>query len=124
MRLLLWIQTIYYLVTAIWPIVHIESFMDVTGPKTDIWLVKTVGVLLIPISLCFLTHLLLKVDHRPVMVLAATSCTGFACIDFYYALNDVIDDIYLADGVIQLILLAGWIYIIARYRKTEIKHGR
>ncbi|HYE56274.1 MAG TPA: hypothetical protein VD996_15600 [Chitinophagaceae bacterium] len=90
---------------------HIESFMVVTGPKNDIWLVKTVGALLIPICCCFLTHLFLRIDHRPVIVLAAVSCIAFACIDFYYALNDVISKVYLADGAVQLLLLLSWIYL-------------
>ena len=31
--------------TGIWPLLDIESFQDVTGSKTDLWLVRTVGVL-------------------------------------------------------------------------------
>lgn len=39
-------QGLYFLVTGIWPLVHIKSFQWVTGPKVDLWLVKTVGVLI------------------------------------------------------------------------------
>ena len=49
------LQGIYYLITGIWPLIHIGSFMKITGPKTDRWLVKTVGVLLAVISLVYLT---------------------------------------------------------------------
>lgn len=31
-------QEIYHTVAGIWPILHIDGFMMVTGPKTDIWL--------------------------------------------------------------------------------------
>ena len=34
-----------YLATGLWPLFNIESFQQVTGPKTDLWLVRTVGVL-------------------------------------------------------------------------------
>ena len=54
-RLLLRLQGIFYLLTGIWPVLHIESFMAVTGPKTDIWLVKTVGLLKTACSLGMLT---------------------------------------------------------------------
>jgi hypothetical protein len=118
-RFTLWSQTVYYLITAIWPLVHIESFMAVTGPKTDIWLVKTVGALLIPISLCFLTHLFMRVNHWPVVILATVSCISFASIDLYYALNNVIDDIYLADAAAQILLLILWIIIILRHQHYE-----
>lgn len=41
------IQGLYYLLTSLWGLLHIESFMMVTGPKFDIWLVKMVSVLII-----------------------------------------------------------------------------
>ena len=40
----------FYVATGLWAIVHIGSFQKVTGPKTDIWLVKTVGLLLVAIG--------------------------------------------------------------------------
>jgi hypothetical protein len=39
-------QGAYYLLTGVWPLVSIGSFQRVTGPKTDLWLVKTVGLLI------------------------------------------------------------------------------
>jgi hypothetical protein len=38
-------QGVYYLLTGVWPLPSIGSFQRVTGPKTDLWLVRTVGVL-------------------------------------------------------------------------------
>ena len=34
---ILLIQGVYYALTGIWPVVHIGSFMKVTGPKRDLW---------------------------------------------------------------------------------------
>lgn len=45
-----YVQGIYFLATGIWSLVHIASFQKVTGPKTDLWLVKTVGLLVIAIG--------------------------------------------------------------------------
>ena len=104
-------QSVYTFLTAVWPLVDIQSFMEVTGYKTDIWLVKTVGALLIPITLCMVMHLFIRTDPRPVIVLGGTTALAFIGIDFYYALNDVIPDIYMADGAVECIFLAGWIYI-------------
>lgn len=39
------VQGIYFLLTGLWPLVSIESFQWVTGPKTDLWLVYCVGCL-------------------------------------------------------------------------------
>jgi hypothetical protein len=38
-------QGVYYVATGIWPLLDIESFERITGPKADRWLVKTVGAL-------------------------------------------------------------------------------
>ena len=47
--LLTWVaaaQGLYYLFTGLWPLFSLRTFMAVTGPKVDGWLVKTVGLLL------------------------------------------------------------------------------
>ena len=109
---LLWIQGIYTLITAVWPLLHIESFIKVTGPKTDIWLVKTVAVLLVAISVCFISNIFIKTNKLPVILLALTSCIGLIFIDFYYTSNKVISWVYKLDGILQIIFMLGWIYIL------------
>lgn len=104
------VQGIYYSLTGIWPVLDIDSFMFVTGPKTDIWLVKTVGLLSVSIGL---TLLLVK-RYRIPPVLNALSAMSFLVIDVYYALIDRISDIYLADAFVELIFLAGAITILVR----------
>jgi hypothetical protein len=95
----------------VWPLVHISSFIVVTGPKTDIWLVKAVGALLIPVSAClFMFRFIPTLDKRPAVVLGGLCSIAFIGIDFYYALTDVISDVYLLDGFIQVGLLIGWIF--------------
>jgi hypothetical protein len=39
-RFVPWIQGLYYTISGMWAQVSIDTFMMVTGPKTDIWLVK------------------------------------------------------------------------------------
>jgi hypothetical protein len=119
--MLLWTQGIYILITALWPIVHIKSFMEVTGYKTDIWLVKTVGALLVPVAGCLLSNLFFRTDPRPAIILAGLTAMAFMFIDFYYALNDVISDIYLADGIVESIFLILWVWVAIKV-KTNV-HG-
>lgn len=104
------VQGIYYSLTGIWPVLDIDSFMLVTGPKTDIWLVKTVGLLSVSIGL---TLLFVK-KYRIPPVLNALSAMSFLVIDVYYALIDRISDIYLADAFVELIFLIGAITIFLR----------
>jgi hypothetical protein len=115
-RLLLWSQATYIVITAVWPIIHIDSFMAVTGYKHDVWLVKTVGALLIPVAVTLYIHLFINTDHRPAVVLGSLTALAFIIVDFYYALNDVISDIYLADGIAELIFLIVWIYVFTGRR--------
>src|SRR5690606_21090580 len=89
-------------------IIDLRSFMIVTGPKADTWLVKTVGALLIPVGVTMLSYLSRPID-RPLFILATGTAVSFAVIDLYYSLNDVISDVYMADAAIELIFLVGWI---------------
>ncbi len=119
MSVLLIVQSSYYLITALWPLIHIGSFMFVTGYKTDIWLVKTVGALLIPVSVTLASHIVFKTDHRAAILLGALSALSFMAIDFYYSLTGVISYVYLADGLIQLVFLFSWLQFIRRMRRRH-----
>src|SRR5690606_42098076 len=54
-KFLLRLQGGYFVLTGIWPLVHIPSFLQVTGDKAELWLVETVGCLMIAIGLALLT---------------------------------------------------------------------
>jgi hypothetical protein len=108
LKLLTICHATYILITAIWPIVDIESFMLVTGPKTDIWLVKTVGALLIPVGLTMLCLFYISKDHSSLILLATGTAIAFMIIDIYYAVNDVISDIYLLDAGFEFLFLIAW----------------
>lgn len=95
----------------------IGSFMLITGTKTDIWLVKTVSVLLLAVSFYFIAHLIIKTNQLPAIVLTATCCFSLACIDFYYTAMKIISSVYFIDGIVQLILLTAWVIIASDKRK-------
>jgi hypothetical protein len=118
---LLAIQGIYSLVTALWGLADIDSFMEVTGPKTDVWLVKTVSVLIIPIAFCLISAIYIKNSLMPVAVVGLTSALGLGFIDFYYAINDVISDVYLGDGFMQLFFVISWMFAFPQLKKERIE---
>jgi hypothetical protein len=115
--LLLWIQGLYTVLTALWGLLHIKSFMIVTGPKNDIWLVKTVSVVLLAIGCTFITHAITRNAKSPAIVLGLFTSFGLAVIDFYYATADMISPVYMADGIIETIFGAVWIYMAANLKK-------
>ena len=102
LRILLWCQGLYYLATGLWPLIDVKSFMIITGYKTDIWLVKTVGALIIPIALTILSNLFIRTNPLPALILCLSSAIAFTSIDLYYSLTDVINDVYQVDAVLQV----------------------
>jgi len=116
--ILFFIQGIYTFVTACWALVDIQSFMVVTGPKTDIWLVKTVALLLLALSLGYLAAWYRKSISLPLVIINLSSAAGLVFIDFYYPFNDIISSVYMLDGVVQVIFLSIWLYLIVARKVT------
>lgn len=114
-RLTVIVHGTYYFLTGLWPVLHIESFMAVTGPKDDIWLVKTVGVLVMAIAIGVFSALGEK--NRAIIVLGAACCIGFTLIDVYYVMNDTIRWVYLLDAAAEVMLLTGW--LLSAFAKKE-----
>ena len=102
------VQGWFYLLTGVWAIVDIDSFQRVTGPKLDLWLVKTVGVLVVVIGASLLAAARERRYGTPVLVLAVGSALGLAGIDLVYALGGRISPVYLLDAAAELVLAALW----------------
>ena len=100
-RLVLSCQAVYYLVTGIWPVISLRTFEAVTGPKTDDWLVRTVGLLAAVIGATIGVAARRGQRTPELLVLAFGSALAFAAIDLIYALGGVISSIYLADAALQ-----------------------
>lgn len=102
-HLLLAGQGVYYMTTGIWALVGIDSFQRITGPKTDLWLVKTVGALVLAIGAVLTLASFRRRVPAEVGLLAAGSATGLAAIDGVYVSRGRISPIYLLDGVVEAI---------------------
>jgi energy-converting hydrogenase Eha subunit E len=119
-RLVLRGQAGYYVLTGLWPIIHMGSFEAMTGPKVDDWLVRMVGLLAATIGI----SLAVAVRHRrwgaEVRTLAILSALSFAAIDLRYALSGRISPIYLADAVAEIVIAAllGGSILLARRRSA------
>jgi hypothetical protein len=112
-------QGAFYLVTGVWPVLHLRSFLAVTGPKTDLWLVQTVGSLLAVIG----GGLLLSARRREIAVdvrwTAAGSALVLALVDVVFVSRHVIGPIYLADGAVEAGLVIAWAVLTWRRRANE-----
>jgi hypothetical protein len=103
-------QGIYYAVTALWPFCHMGSFLLVTGPKTDLWLVHTVGALILVISLPLVLAPFHEKAANEIVILGIAAAVALASVDVYYVIRCVISPIYLVDGVIEVGFLTAWLW--------------
>jgi hypothetical protein len=122
--LLAWLQGLYFLVTGLWPLVHMPSFLAVTGPKVDLWLVKTVGVLIVVIGAVLLMGARRRAIGPELALLAAGSAGALAGVDLVYALSDRIWDVYLLDALAEIALVALWGIAWLRTRRSSPGAGR
>jgi hypothetical protein len=111
---LLVLQGVYYLVTGLWPLVHIASFVYVTGPKTDIWLVKMLSLLIACAGLALMKGSSERNNSFAINVLGITSAVSFIFIDLFCTLNGTISKVYLVDAFLQLFILVTWCILVFR----------
>jgi len=97
-------QGIYFVITGVWPILSIRTFIAVTGPKKDVWLVKTLGGL-IAVAGGALISASLNDLSLPAIILSCGSALTLGWIDIWYSLKNVISKVYLADAVVQSLLV-------------------
>jgi hypothetical protein len=104
------LQGTYFFLTGVWPILHLESFLWVTGPKTDLWLIKTVGLLIAVVGAAiFLAGIRSRVTPE-IKWLAVGSAAGLAFIDVYYYLDGTLRWVYLLDAGAEAVLIGLWIW--------------
>ncbi len=102
------IQGLFYVATGVWPLIDIVSFQIVTGPKTDLWLVRTVGVLVTVIGAVLIAASRTRRVSLEIVMLAVGSALGLAAIDLRYALAGRISAVYLADAAVEIALSLLW----------------
>jgi hypothetical protein len=112
--LLMWLQGGYFFITGAWPLIHLKSFLFVTGPKTDLWLVETVGVLILSLSIGMLFAAYRKIISAQIIIPSMASALGLLLIDVIYVFKNVIRPIYLADAFIELVILFAWTILLLK----------
>ena len=107
-------QGLYFLVTAIWPLVSMRTFEAVTGPKTDKWLVKTVSSLIGVIGLALLLAAYRGLVSEEIALMAAGSAAVLGLIDVIYVSKGVIARVYLLDALAEAVIVAAWFIVWLR----------
>lgn len=108
------LQGIYFFLTGIWPVVHMPSFIWISGHKYDLWLVETVGLSLAVIGLVLISAAGHKRINAETFLLATASAAALAYIDIYYASLGRILPVYLLDAAAEGIFIISWFVFYAR----------
>ena len=104
----------YYLVTGVWPLLHIRSFEWITGRKTDTWLVKAVGGLVTTTGATLLLAAERDAVGPEVAALAAGNAVALTAVDVVYVVKGRIRWVYLLDAVLEIALLVYGVGILRR----------
>ena len=115
-------QGLLYVVTGLWPLIHLPSFEAVSGPKASDWLVRTVGVLILVVGVVLLMAWRRRRFPAEVVTLAVGCALSLAAIDIIYVSVDRIREIYLLDAAAEIALAAAWLAAAYRHRRDRHDH--
>jgi uncharacterized membrane protein len=118
LRFVLYFQAVYYILSGLWPLFDIGSFMQVTGPKTEIWLIQSTGLQAMVTGITLLISWFTKRISPAIFFLAVGSALVFLLLDFIYVLNGTLSEIYLMDAFLQLVFIFLWIVSIFKTRRN------
>lgn len=113
MRAVVVVQGAYFMITGLWPLLHLRSFLALTGPKRGTWLLKTVAVLILAIGGTLLAAGRRSRPSGDAALLAASSALGLTTIDVYYVARRVIRPVYLLDALVECGFVA-WLLLARR----------
>jgi len=92
----------------LWPLVHLGSFERVFGPKTDEWLVYTVGGLMLSAGCVQLSAGDSTEGNRLARRIGLGAAITLLAIDMIYVPAGRIRPTYLIDAAVEATLIAAW----------------
>lgn len=92
----------------LWPLVHLRSFERVFGPKTDEWLVYTVGGLMLSAGCLQLSALDSPEGTRLARRIGLGTAITLLAIDLIYVPAGRIRPTYLIDAAVEAALVTAW----------------
>jgi len=109
----------FFVVMGLWPVVNMPTFEGVSGPKTDDWLVVTVGWLLVVIGMVLLLAAFRRRVILEVFVLGISTAVALIGVDVVYVVTGTISPVYVLDVVAEGLFIALWVFAARRERQKR-----
>jgi hypothetical protein len=103
-------QGVYYLLIGLWPWVAASSYQFLTGTRSDLWLVQSLGALLVIIGIALCVAGYRHEKSWAVVCLALGTAATLAFLDVYFVTQRRIALGYLLDAAVEVGLVVLWIY--------------
>ncbi|MGF9664276.1 hypothetical protein AAIH25_20665 [Arthrobacter crystallopoietes] len=107
----------FNLLFGLWPLLHYRSFEAASGPKTDHWLVKTVGGLMTAAGYAQFRAPASPDGRAIARRIGLGTAATFIIVDLRYVSRGRISRIYLLDAVLEMYWLIAWAADLAMARK-------
>ncbi len=105
-------QGAYLTLTGIWPLVWMDGFLSVTGPKEELWLVRTVALLALVIGVTLLAAAVRGRHMGETAWLGLGTALAFFLVDVVGYGANAVGAVYLLDALAQGVFVAGWAWLI------------
>ena len=107
-------QGAFYFLTGLWPLFHLRSFLLVTGPKTDLWLVQTFGAVLAVLGAGIGSVGGRRGFSSDWIWLSLFVAVVLGACDMVFVVRGVISPIYLGDAAVEFALAIAWLAVLRR----------
>lgn len=99
----------FNIASGLWPVLNMPTFEAATGPKTDEWLVKAVGGMLVATGLTQLAGAGSAVGRRDARRIGIGAAAALTVVDLVYVPKGRISKVYLLDAALHLAWIGLWL---------------
>ena len=111
---LLIVQAVYYLLTGLWPLLHLNSFLSITGSGADLWRSQPINLLILCVGLVLLRGSAEKSSKPATNILSVAAAFVLLIIDLYFPFSGVVSKLYVVDGILQFSCLVLWLCVLIK----------
>jgi len=102
------VQGVWDVALGAWPLLDPRSYQELTGAKQDVWLARSVGMLLALVGASLLFARARRSIGAETMFLAIASALALAFADVLVATSGAGTNAYLIDAALQLVFAGVW----------------